>query len=212
MIEPIAFSFDSIYIGGGTPSLFETKEIEGIIEAVNDSVAIQSKSEITIEINPGTVDENRLIGYRAAGVNRISIGVQSFQDAHLQILSRVHTGKESDTAIKAAQIAGFENIGLDLIFGLPGQTPSSWRLDLQRALEYAPDHLSCYQLTYEPGTRLDNYRKTRRLAPLSELHVARLLEITIVYLSERGYYQYEVSNFAKSPAKISKLIQIRGTR
>ena len=105
MIEPIAFSFDSIYIGGGTPSLFEPKEIEVIIETVNDSVAIQPKSEITIEINPGTVDENRLIGYRSAGVNRISIGVQSFQDTHLQVLSRVHTGKESDTAIKASQIA-----------------------------------------------------------------------------------------------------------
>jgi oxygen-independent coproporphyrinogen-3 oxidase len=195
--------FDSIHFGGGTPSLFAPRTIETIMAAVHRSFPIQSEPEITMEINPGTADIDRLRGYREAGVNRVSIGVQSFQRDLLKILGRLHTPEESDRCINAAQTAGIENIALDLIFGIPGQTKDAWHRDLEQAVSYHPDHLSCYLLTYEPGTPLEDSRRAGRFVPMSEETAGALMETAMSFLSAQGYIQYEISNYARSVDKAS---------
>jgi len=204
MISPLPFCFDTIYIGGGTPSIFEPTEINQILKAAKNSFTFQTAPETTIEANPGTIDIDRLKAYRAAGINRISIGVQTFQDNNLELLGRIHTSKQADAAINAAKAAGFESIGLDLIFGIPEQKPASWLQDLERATSYDPDHFSCYQLTLEPGTPMDHYRKKGQLSLLGEEKIVHLMEMTIAYLTAHGYVQYEISNFAKSSDMISR--------
>ena len=204
MISPLPFCFDTIYIGGGTPSIFEPTEINQILKAAKNSFTFQTAPETTIEANPGTIDIDRLKAYKAAGINRISIGVQSFQDKNLELLGRIHTSKQADAAINAAKAAGFESIGLDLIFGIPEQKPASWLQDLERAISYDPDHFSCYQLTLEPGTPMDHYRKKGQISLLGEEKIVHLMEMTIAYLTAHGYVQYEISNFAKSSDMISR--------
>ena len=138
--------FDTLYIGGGTPSLLGVRPVNQIIRAAHQFFAMLADTEITMEINPGTVNPDRLKGYHDAGVNRLTIGVQSFQWEHLKFLGRLHSSREAKNAIKQAQRAGFVNIGLDLIYGIPGQTPKAWVDDLKTATDMGPDHLSCYML------------------------------------------------------------------
>ena len=204
LIGNLPGSFDTVYLGGGTPSLFDPREIGKIIASVHRSFPIRQDTEITMEINPGTADIDQLRGYMEAGVNRVSIGVQSFQKNSLTTLGRLHSTSESDSCIKAAQKAGIENIGLDLIFGIPGQTKESWQSDLKQAVSYSPDHLSCYLLTYEPGTLLESCRRSGRLSPMDEQMAGDLMETAISFLSARGYIQYEISNYAESSEKISR--------
>ncbi|OEU64575.1 MAG: hypothetical protein BBJ57_08230, partial [Desulfobacterales bacterium PC51MH44] len=181
---------------GGTPSVLDVKAIGRIIEKAHQSYKILTNAEVTMEVNPGTLTIEKLRGYRSAGVNRINIGVQSFDPANLCFLGRVHSSSDSDLAVKWAFEAGFKNIGLDLICGLPGQIKKSWLLDLQRAVESEPQHLSCNMLTYETGTLLDQDRQKGRFTPLAEQQVSDLFETTIAFLSAHGYIQYEISNFA----------------
>lgn len=189
---------DSLYFGGGTPSLFSPAQIGGLIGRVGASFRLSGESEITLEANPGTVTRSRLEGYRTAGVNRLNLGIQSFNDRNLAFLGRVHDARAARRAVAAARAAGFEDIGLDLIYGLPGQTPAAWRTDLQAALETAPAHLSCYMLTYAPGTPLEDARRAGRIAPLPEAAVAELFEITVQVLTANGFAHYEIANFARA--------------
>jgi oxygen-independent coproporphyrinogen-3 oxidase len=189
--------FDTLYIGGGTPSVFNEKTVRRIVETARQSFKILPGAEITLEVNPGTVTLEKLKGYRRAGVNRINIGVQSFNSANLRFLGRIHSDRDADLAVKWAQSAGYKNIGLDLIYGIPDQTTASWLRDLQSAVEFGPQHLSCYMLTFEPGTPMDKDRKKGCFKPLAEGRVCDLFETTVNFLRDHGYVQYEISNFAR---------------
>jgi len=192
----LPFKFDTLYIGGGTPSVLETEFITRIIENVSSLYKLLPDSEITIEVNPGTVKPEKLKEYKNAGVNRISIGVQSFQERNLNFLGRMHTVEDTDLAIQWARDAGFENIGIDLIYGIVGQTRESWLRDLEQAVSYEPEHLSCYMLTYESGTPIERDRQKGLFKPMNEGKVGELFATTIEFLADKGYAQYEISNFA----------------
>ncbi len=188
---------DTIHIGGGTPSILEPEEVEAILAQLMSRFRFHAPVEITLESNPGTVDRERLKGFRAAGVNRLTVGVQSFDPANLGLLGRIHTATEADQAVSDARAAGFDEVGLDLIYGLPGQAPSAWAADLERALAHAPEHLSCYMLTFEPGTPLGRLRAAGRLRPADDEAVAGLFTQTSEFLTSRGYRHYEIANFAR---------------
>jgi oxygen-independent coproporphyrinogen-3 oxidase len=195
--------FDTLYFGGGTPSVLPPAAIASLIEAVQETLPLQPEAEITIEVNPGTLTHDHFRMYRDAGVNRLNIGVQSFCEDNLRFLGRVHSADEGRLAIKRAISAGFDNIGLDLIFGLPGQSETEWQDEIAGALAFEPAHLSCYLLTFEPGTPLDQYRCDGRVHPLSEDLAAKLFSVTHRTLSTAGYEHYEISNFAKGKTRRS---------
>ncbi len=196
--------FDTIYVGGGTPSVLKADYIGRIIGAASTSFSMAPDSEITIEVNPGTVSPGSLKSFRRSGVNRINIGVQSFQDNILKFLGRIHSAKEAGSAIKWARSAGFDNLGIDLIYGIPGQTKKSWLCDLETALRFEPDHLSCYMLTYESGTRMHKDLKKGIFSSMSESVTASLFGSTGDFLEKNGYIHYEISNFALSEDKKSR--------
>jgi oxygen-independent coproporphyrinogen-3 oxidase len=189
-------SFDTLYIGGGTPSVYESDEIDHIITNAFQSFKILADSEITIEVNPGTVTLEQLTGFRKSGINRLNIGVQSFQQKNLDFLGRIHSSDAARQALYFARRAGFDKIGIDFIYGMPGQSKQDWLLDLQQAVDYQPAHLSCYMLTYENKTPMNRDLKHGRFQPLSEDRIRVLFETTIDFLEDNGYLQYEISNFA----------------
>lgn len=185
--------FGSVFIGGGTPSLFSAPAIAAVLAAADRRIGFTPDAEITLEANPGTADADNFRGYRAAGVNRLSIGVQSFSDTHLTALGRIHSSGEALRAFDLARAAGFENINLDLMHCLPGQTPAQAAADLEQAIALAPEHLSWYQLTIEPNTLF--YRKPPRLPDEAVLDVINAAGATL--LDRAGYRQYEVSAHAR---------------
>ncbi|MGP8320460.1 MAG: radical SAM family heme chaperone HemW [Methanosarcinaceae archaeon] len=204
MVSSHALVCDTLYFGGGTPSVFKAKNIERILENAYRLFNFLHDSEITIEVNPGTVTTEKLEGYHSIGINRINIGVQSFNDEFLDFLGRIHSSNDADLTIRGARKAGFDNIGIDLIYGIPGQTRKTWLSDLRRAVKFEPEHLSCYMLTYEKGTPLDREREQGRFKPASGSLFGELFETTMEYLTAHGYVQYEISNFAKNVSKISR--------
>ena len=204
MVSSSSLLFDTLYFGGGTPSVFKAEDISRIIEKIYSLFNMLADSEITIEVNPGTVAFEQLVEYRSIGINRINIGVQSFQDANLDFLGRIHSSNDADLTIRWARKAGFDNIGIDLIYGIPGQTKKTWLYDLQRAVEFEPEHLSCYMLTYEKGTPLDRERRQGKFKPVAGSLLAELFETTMEYLTTHGYVQYEISNFAKNVSRKSR--------
>jgi oxygen-independent coproporphyrinogen-3 oxidase len=199
-----SFLFDTLYFGGGTPSVLRPENIGRIIENAYSLFNILSDSEITIEVNPGTVTSEQLTEYKSIGINRINIGVQSFNDGILNFLGRIHSSNDADLTIRGARKAGFDNIGIDLIYGIPGQTKEMWLSDLHRVIEFEPEHLSCYMLTYEKGTPLDIDRQQGKVKPVHDTLLAELFETTMEYLTAHGYVQYEISNFAKNASRISR--------
>ncbi len=198
MVCKAPLSFDTLYLGGGTPSLLKAEVIDSIIAAARNRFKFLKAAEITVEVNPGTVTFDQLKTYHRAGANRINIGVQSFDQSNLDFLGRIHTADDAIYVLNASRKAGFENIGLDLIYGIPGQTATSWLADLVKAVEFSPEHLACYILTYEPKTPLFLAREKGRFNPLSEKIVVDLFETTHTFLTTNGYEQYEISNFAKN--------------
>lgn len=187
----------TIFFGGGTPSLFAPRTIGRLLDAAARHLAVDADAEVTLEANPGTVDEPTLAGFRAAGANRLSVGVQSFQPALLEVLGRRHSVDDSLRALAAARAAGFENLSLDLIYAVPGQSLDDCAADMARAAEISPDHVSAYNLTYEKGTAMHRQREAGRLrvAP-EELEVA-MFHLVRDRLGARGYAPYEISNFAR---------------
>ncbi len=183
----------SIFIGGGTPSLLSGDAYARLLEHVAGRIDFADDIEITLEANPGTVEANRFRDFRNAGINRLSLGIQSFADDQLQTLGRIHDSDQAEKAIAIAREAGFENFNLDLMHGLPGQSIEQGLEDLQRALEYSPLHLSWYQLTIEPNTVF--YRRPPPL-PADELIIDMQLQGQRL-LAEHGLIQYEVSAYAQ---------------
>ena len=183
----------SLFLGGGTPSLFSAEALARLLSGIRARLPLVSDCEITLEANPGTVEQARFADYRALGINRLSLGIQSFDDALLQRLGRIHDGAEARRAIDAALAAGFDNFNLDLMFGLPGQDPEAGLADLRTALSYAPPHLSWYQLTLEPNTLF--HARPPRLP--DEEAVDRLYRAGLALLAEHGLHQYEVSAHAR---------------
>lgn len=183
----------SIFFGGGTPSLFSPQSIARILQAIHRRLDFAEDIEITLEANPGTSERANFFGYRDAGINRLSIGVQSFDDRHLQRLGRIHAAKEAIDAIQLARSAGFDNINLDLMHGLPDQTEAEAISDLQQAIDLAPEHLSWYQLTIEPNTAF--YRQPPRL-PVDDV-LAAIQDDGQQLLAANGYSQYEISAYAR---------------
>lgn len=189
--------FDTLYIGGGTPSVLDAGEVARIIAAAFRHFKILPRAEVTLEVNPGTVTLEDLITYRECGVNRLNIGVQSFDADNLRFLGRIHTVDQALLSLDWARQAGFANVGLDLIYGLPAQKQHNWLEDLARAVDIGPEHLSCYMLTREPGTPLDKEVVAGRVRLAGEDILRGLLETTISFLSDHGFWHYEISNFAR---------------
>jgi len=183
----------SIFIGGGTPSVLSPESIDDLLSGVRARIPVIANAEITLEANPGTVDSDRFNGFRKAGINRLSLGIQSFNDNALQSLGRIHGRKEALLAIEAAKQAGFQNINLDLMFGLPRQTLDAALEDLQTAVAFQPFHISWYQLTIEPNTLF--YHQPPTLSDDDLLWDMQTAGQT--YLAAQGYYHYEISAYAK---------------
>jgi len=184
----------SIFMGGGTPSLFSPAAMDRLLAGIRARLPMKPDAEITLEANPGTVEQAHFEGYREAGINRLSIGVQSLNPAHLEALGRIHSADEARRAAEAARRAGFGNINLDLMFGLPQQTLQQALDDLDALIALQPDHLSWYQLTLEPNTLF--YAQPPAL-PGDDARCA-MQEQGQARLAEQGYAQYEVSAFARS--------------
>ncbi len=183
----------SLYLGGGTPTLHAPAQLANLISACHRHFHLASDAEITLEAHPATIHMDNLAPLRAAGVNRLSIGVQSFSDDILEMMGRHHTARDAHDAFQAARTTGFDNIGLDLIYAIPGQTAPAWEQVLDEAVGLSPDHLSLYALSVEEGTL---FHKQGRL-PLSEGAAADQYRIAQTRLAKAGYLQYEISNFAK---------------
>jgi oxygen-independent coproporphyrinogen-3 oxidase len=193
---PVDVRFHSIFFGGGTPSLLTDVQLGGILESLRARFRFDPAAEVTVECNPGTVDLEKLRGYRQAGVNRLSFGVQSFHADDLQFLSRIHTAGEAEDAIRLAREAGITNVNLDLMFSLPGQTPERWMYNLERARSLGTTHLSCYSLTVEQGTPLARMVDRGMVAMPPDESDAALFELTMATLGNWDFRQYEVSNYA----------------
>jgi len=190
---------NTVYFGGGTPSILSPPAVADVLAAVRTHFNLLADVEVTLETNPGAVGRDDLTRLRKIGVNRLNIGVQSFRDDALCFLGRIHNRAEAGAVIDQARAAGFDNLGVDLIYGLPGQTLSDWVSDLEQALHYRPEHLSCYILTFEPGTPMTCDLERGRLAPLAESRVVDMFETTAAFLAGHGYDHYEISNFARTP-------------
>ncbi len=184
----------SVFIGGGTPSLFAAKSIERLIIAIHDQLELSDNAEITIEANPGTTDQKNFQGFRDAGVNRISIGAQSFANNQLQYLGRIHDSQTAIDSVVAAQQAGFDNINIDLMYALPQQNLTAALNDVKQAISLHPTHISYYQLTIEPNTSF--YRQPPRL-PDGQASW-EIQQAGMELLAQHGYQQYEVSAYSQA--------------
>lgn len=220
-------TLSTLFIGGGTPTALPSDILSSLLNHIFTHFSFspplnkggQGGIETTIEANPGTVDTDKLKAVRSAGINRISIGVQSFDDDELSFLGRIHTSEEAEQAVHIAEDSGFENIGIDLIYGIPGQDINSWKMTLEKAVRLKPQHISTYELTAEEGTRLYIYLNTpplipplskggdRGVTPTQRERLCRdtlppedkaieMYEHTIDYLTSAGYLHYEISNFS----------------
>jgi len=188
-------NFTSIYFGGGTPSLMKPSYISDIINHLKKKFAVSGDAEITLETNPGTVDKSELRGFLDAGINRLSVGIQSFHNDDLKFLTRIHDAETAVQTIFDADESGFNNISLDLIFNLPGQTKQKWAENLMKAISLPITHLSAYSLILERGTILNKMVLDKKVVLQDEDHDADLYEYTMDFLEGRNFIQYEVSNF-----------------
>lgn len=191
-----ADKIDTIYFGGGTPSLLTVKDVNTLLHTITDKFKVCRDVEITFEVNPGTINLNYLRQLKKTGINRLSIGAQSFNEDKLRFLTRIHTAKQSIKIINEAQKAGFDNISLDFIYGLYFETQTIWRKDLEQAIGMAPSHLSCYMLTIEPGTAFDKKIQKGLFKPLGNKAMSTLFKNTVIFLNNNNYEHYEISNFS----------------
>lgn len=187
---------ETIYFGGGTPSLLPPDAIAGILRRLGDRYEVAERAEITLEANPGTVDPRTLEAFRASGINRLSVGVQSFRDEDLRFLTRIHSAQSARECVRAAKAAGFDNVSIDLIFALPGQTMDQWIENLAEAVALEPQHISAYSLIVEHGTPLARMVAADEVRPHDIETEAAMYERTMEFLLMAGYEHYEVSNYA----------------
>jgi len=210
---PEKTQISTLFIGGGTPTALSVHALSNMIRNVFSRFSFIGDYEATIEANPGTVDKDKFQAIRSSGINRVSIGIQSFDDDELSLLGRIHSSDEAEQAVRLARDAGFKNIGTDLIYGIPGQDILSWRKTLEKAVRLKPEHISTYELTVEKGTLLYEYLMFRPQSPPSprgrgtggggnkftmpdEDKIIEMYEHTIDYLTAEGYSHYEISNFS----------------
>jgi len=186
----------SIFVGGGTPTVLPVSGLAWLLEACQRIFPVERDAEITVEANPGTVDQPYLEALLAAGVNRLSLGMQTLVQAELEALGRSHTVDQALAAFRAARAAGFANINLDLMYGIPGQTPETWAVSLGHALSLAPDHCSLYQLTVEPGTPLHCHLRDSTVKLPEEEEILEMDAITRLNTTVAGLGQYEIANYA----------------
>jgi oxygen-independent coproporphyrinogen III oxidase len=189
--------FNTIFFGGGTPSLLSYKHLETLFETLYKCFRITESAEITIEANPGTMDRKKLSAFRHLPINRISFGVQSFIDSELKFLTRIHDSAEAVRSIRQALDAGFENINLDLIFAIPGQSPDNWKYNLDKAVSLDTRHISAYSLIFEEGTPLFSLLDNKKVHKTDTDTEREMYDYTMMYLSDCGFAQYEISNYAK---------------
>lgn len=189
-------AIDTIYFGGGTPSLLESRQVARILSAVRDVFVVSADAEITMEMNPATVTPEKLEAFRVLGINRASFGVQTFNDRDLKLLARGHDANDARTTFRMLREAGFTNISFDLIAGLPGQTLDDWRRNLEEAVAMQPEHLSLYLLEIHEGTPLAEQVRSGRRTPIDDELAAAMYEFMLERLAHAGYEQYEISNFA----------------
>jgi oxygen-independent coproporphyrinogen-3 oxidase len=189
----------TLYVGGGTPTVLPISYVESILGAACRTFAVDADAEISLEANPGTVDADKLGNFLALGVNRLSLGIQSFDDRELRLLGRIHSAAEATTVFRAARQVGWRNVNLDLLYGLPLQPLAAWRSSLEQAIDLQPDHLSLYALTVEAGTPLAAAIDCGELpAPDPDL-AADMYELAQDALAAAGYVHYEISNWARGP-------------
>ncbi len=187
----------SVFIGGGTPSLVPAYSIASVVEAIRDSWPMDADAEVTIECNPESATDEKLHAYLEAGINRISFGVQSLDNALLASLGRTHDAATALDALERAHRAGFANVSADLIFGIPGEDDETWMGSLHGLLEAGVSHLSAYALIYEEGTPLEAWKRLGKIIPVSDDAVAHRWEMADELLSERAYERYEFSNWSR---------------
>ncbi len=190
-------TISSLFFGGGTPTVLEADQLIHLLQTCKQHYKLAPDCEITVEANPGTIKTGFLSRLKEAGFNRISIGVQSFDETELKLLERIHSPGEVDATVKQARDAGFGNLSLDLMFALPNQSLKTWQRNLNRALDLAPDHISCYNLMIEPNTSFNNLHEAGKLVMPEETHQLKLFQYTIATLKDCGFNQYEISNFAR---------------
>lgn len=188
---------ESIYFGGGTPTLLTSEQLGKLLTGLRDRFGLADDCETTVEANPGTVDEHKFAQLLATGFNRLSLGVQSFDDGYLSRIGRAHTAAQALEAYRTARDTGFANVSIDLIFALPGQTLHEWVSTLERAVLLAPEHISAYELTVEEGTRFGEMCARGEFGPVDEDLRIEMFETTIRELAAAGYEHYEVSNYAR---------------
>ena len=187
----------TIYFGGGTPSLLSQQELDRILDQLQRHFEVAPDAEITLEANPDDLTPARIRELAASPVNRLSIGIQSFHDPHLQRMNRAHHAAEALAAVKNAQDAGFRNITADLIYGIPADTHAIWQQDLQTLFDLQVQHVSCYALTIEEKTALGRWTKKGSFKPSEDEFVARQFEILVERMQQQGFTQYEISNFCR---------------
>ncbi len=186
----------TIYFGGGTPSLLNQQELQLLLATIKQLFIVSENAEITLEANPDDLTPAKLQELRAAGINRLSIGLQSFHAPHLRMMNRAHSAAESLQCVKDAQAAGFDNITVDLIYGIPAPDHSIWHRDLETLFSLGVPHVSCYGLTIEPDTALGRWSKKGKFTPAEDEYTAQQFEILLEQMNRHGYVQYEISNFS----------------
>lgn len=186
---------ETVYFGGGTPSQLTEKDFESIFQTLQDVYGLEHAREITLEANPDDLTDDYVQLLRHFPFNRISMGIQTFDEQTLQLLQRRHTATQAIEAVQRCRQAGFNNLSIDLIYGLPGETEEKWKHDLQEAVNLHPEHISAYHLTYEEGTPLYRLRETHRVNEVNEEDSLRFFTLLVQTLREAGYVHYEISNF-----------------
>jgi len=189
-------SVETIYFGGGTPSLLSVREFKSIIEKLRKEFSVATDAEITIETNPDDITEEKLLGWKDAGINRLSIGIQSFFDEDLKWMNRAHNARQAVSSLQSA-VRLFENITVDLIYGTPLLTDEKWKQNVDTVINLDIPHISCYALTVEPKTPLDKLIKQKRKEDIDPEKQARHFLLLMDWLNKTGYEHYEISNFAK---------------
>jgi oxygen-independent coproporphyrinogen-3 oxidase len=189
---------DTVYLGGGTPSLLSTDQLDTLFGVIRDHYQISKDPEITLEVNPEDMNQDYMDGLLNVGVNRLSIGIQSFHDENLKFMNRRHGKSQSYRCLDIASKAGFRNVNIDLIYGVPGLTIEKWAENLDISTDFSPAHIAAYHLTYESGTVLDYRRKKRRFNVQNEQQSLEQYLMLVEKLEKTGYEHYEISNFAKA--------------
>ncbi|HWV28093.1 MAG TPA: radical SAM family heme chaperone HemW [Dyadobacter sp.] len=189
---------ETIYFGGGTPSMLDEPELDFLLETIHKHFRVAAGAEITLEANPDDLNAASLKMFSQAGINRLSIGIQSFHEPHLRFMNRAHSAVEAEQCVRLAQQAGIDNISIDLIYAIPAENHDILLRDLSKAFTLNVPHISAYCLTIEPQTAFGSWLKKKKIKPIEEEYAAQQFEILVSSLRENGYEQYEISNFARN--------------